>query len=178
MPGELTATLRETLAAFDGHAVSLLAEARAEFSGQAGYGAALLALLDESAPLIQRAVSWLILEDAKEARAVSPDQMAGIAPRLEGLTDWMAALHLLQVMDHIRAPQSSPEALAGWARRYLTHDRPFLRAWSMSALQRLAAHAPDLRDVAARALSQAAQDPAASVRARARRFTAKPALEV
>ena len=59
---------------------------------------------------------------------------------------------------------------ADWFETLLKNDRPFLRAWSMDALQKLAQQDAELAQRADTALAAAEHDPAASVRVRARRW--------
>lgn len=101
---------------------------------------------------IVRGASW-VLKAAYERGADIPFP----ADLLGGDPHWEIALHLLQSIQH--CPVDLP---AETVRPYLQHQKPMVRAWALDATVRLGA--PD----AAKLLSAAADDPAASVRARAR----------
>lgn len=96
-----------------------------------------------------------------------------IVARLDAVPTWQAALHLCQTAQFLDFTPDQARQFAGWAARFLGHERPFLRAWSMDALHYAAAQAPELALLAERALSAAEKDKAASVRARARNTRAR-----
>ncbi|MEJ8562677.1 HEAT repeat domain-containing protein [Yoonia sp. GPGPB17] len=99
-----------------------------------------------------RAASW-VLKAAYEAGAdiAFPADILGADPH------WEIALHLLQSIQHC-AVDLPPEAVIP----YLKHEKPMLRAWALDAYVRLGGSDSDTL------LAAAANDPAASVRARAR----------
>lgn len=111
-----------------------------------------LAACRDSDVITARAASW-VLKAAYENGADIPYPSELLAKNLH----WEVALHLLQSVQHV-AVDIPPELIA----RYLKHDKPMVRAWALDAYVRLGA--PD----ADRTLAAAADDPAASVRARAR----------
>ena len=165
MTGTTAKQLRQALDSFDGNAVSMLSEIDAQFSGSEHYGSAVIALIGDEAPLIQRGASWLLHHGR-----LTPQDVASrrLAEQLGVVTDWQAALHLLQFAATADT-DLPPQSWAPFAKSYLDHKRPFLRAWSMAALCRLAETATSLRPDAKRAHQAALEDKAASVRARARK---------
>jgi len=84
------------------------------------------------------------------------------------LTDWAAVLHLCQSVQYLTVSEENALALAQWLALMLAHQRPFVRAWALDAMGRLAAQDRRFEEQFAEALGAAQQDPAASVRARAR----------
>lgn len=113
---------------------------------------ALLTACRSNDPLAARAASW-VLKAAYEDGA----QIAFPADVLAGNPHWEIALHLLQSIQHC-VVDLPPEIV----RPYLTHQKPIIRAWALDAVVRLGA--PDADELR----RAAADDPAASVRARAR----------
>ncbi len=101
-----------------------------------------------------RAASW-VLKAAFEAG----HDIAYPSDLLARDLHWEVTLHLLQSVQHVLV-DLPPEVVAP----YLTHDKPMVRAWALDAYVRLGA--PD----AGAMLARAADDKAASVRARARRL--------
>ncbi len=118
---------------------------------------ALLCACRSADPVIARAASW-VLKAAYEDGA----EVAFPADVLAGKPHWEIALHLLQSIQHC-AVDMPPEIV----RPYLTHQKPMIRAWALDAAVRLGA--PDALVL----LRVAADDPAASVRARARNLLKK-----
>lgn len=168
---DLTADLRRSLKAFDGNAVSMLSETRARLSDAPGYLPALIALFADTEGYISRGATWLWLDHLKAGGTATPEDWAAISDQLGPITDWQAVLHVLQSVDFLTDVPSDSTPFSDFARRHLKHKRPFVRAWALNALCRLAALDPSLTTEATKAHADALNDPAASVRARARNLT-------
>ena len=166
--------LREALGNFDGKAVSMLSEIRAEFGGRKAFVAELVDLAADDDPAVSDGATWLIKNQLEEGVRLTATQMKTLLDRLDAITTWQAQLHLCQSVRYLDVPARRSGALADWLEHLLHGDRPFLRAWSMDALQRLAARNAELKKRASAALDAAERDPKASVRARARRWRKSP----
>ena len=99
-----------------------------------------------------RAASWVL-----KALYEAGNDIPFPADVLSHNPHWETALHLLQSVQHV-AVEFPPQIVAP----YLKHKRPMVRAWALDAYVRLGA------EDAAQVLQNAHDDPAASVRARAR----------
>lgn len=163
-----TPDLQQALSGFTGTEISILSEARAAHRHAPNFLASVVALIAQPDPMLQRAGGWLLLESARDNTINPHDALDASAPHLAGVEDWQCALTLLQLADLIATPLKQPKDWARFATAHFTHKRPFLRAWAVNALCRLAAHHPEHLDAASRALTAARSDTAASVRARAR----------
>ena len=168
---DLLADLRRSLDSFDGNAVSMLSETRTRLGDAPGYIPALISLFADTEANISRGATWLWLDHLKTDRAVTPEQWAAIGDQLDPITDWQAVLHILQSVDFLSDLLPNSAALGAFVRQHLHHKRPFVRAWALNALCRLAALDPSLIGDATKAHADALNDPAASVRARARNLT-------
>lgn len=166
--------LRNALENFDGKAVSMLSEIRAQFGGRKTFVAELAALAGDDDAAVSDGATWLIKNLLEEGVRLTKAQTATLLDRLDDITTWQAQLHVCQSVRHLDVPARQSDAFADWLTPLLRSDRPFLRAWSMDALQRLAAGNAELKARAAAALDAAEQDPKASVRARARRWRKPP----
>lgn len=153
---------------FTGSEISLLSEARVRLHKEDAFIAATASLLTEEDDLLQRAGGWLLLETVRAGEHSAGTVLSLIAKDVMQLSDWQAVLTILQMFDELDVPVTGADDLAGFATGYLTHKRPFLRAWSMNALCRLSHHHPHLLPAARTAHNAAISDSAASVRARAR----------
>lgn len=142
--------INNVFAAWDGKATGPLRDVAKRLT--ADDYAALLQACRSDDELIARAASW-VLKAAYEAGS----DILFPADVLSGDPHWEVALHLLQSVQHA-AVDFPPEIIAP----YLTHKKPMIRAWALDAYVRLGA--TDADDV----LRNAHDDPAASVRARAR----------
>jgi len=91
-----------------------------------------------------------------------------------------ARLHVVQSLDRAAAAGGFDAAgrkrLAGTLRADLGHARPFVRAWSLSVLIRLALRSPSIREWVGEAVAAAEAEGPASLRARVRRLRAEGAL--
>lgn len=164
--------LLEILRTFDGKAVSILSEARTQFGDNANFLSELAALIGSDEAYVADGATWLIKDCAENGMVIKPKVIAVIIDRLDAVPSWQAALHLCQAADFFVLTPSQARRFGEWAAGFLDHQRPFLRAWSMSALQHTARRTPDLAGLAETALTNAEQDRSASVRARARQVRA------
>lgn len=167
--------LLQALRAFDGKAISTLTETRARLGGRADFLGELAVLIGSQEGSVSDGATWLIKNCAESGDVPGPAELAAIVARLDAVSTWAAALHLCQTAEFFAFTPDQARDFAEWAARYHEHERPFLRAWSMNALQHAAGCAPDLAPFAEAALLAAEQDKAASVRARARKVRAAAA---
>ena len=168
---DLTAELRRSLDSFDGNAVSMLSETRVRLGDNPGFKPALISLFAETGGHISRGATWLWLDHLKTGGAATSEDWAAISDQLGPIEDWQAVLHVLQSVDFLTDVPSNSTPFSDFAREHLHHKRPFVRAWALNALCQLAALDPSLTADAAKAHADALNDPAASVRARARNLT-------
>ncbi len=156
------------LCAYDGKAVTLLSEAQVIHGSRSTYLSELVALSASEHAHVSEGATWLLKESAQEGEALTPDEVRALIRNVEMITNWPAQLHVCQMVGFITVPTDSAASLANWLIGLLEHTRPFLRAWSMSALSALAAQHPAYAARAQAALQAARDDASASVRARAR----------
>ncbi|MDX8352616.1 hypothetical protein SLH47_09595 [Cognatiyoonia sp. IB215182] len=148
------------LRAWDGKTIAAL-KAVADDLNVENYRVLLAACRDED-EVTARAASW-VLKAAYERGASIPYPADLFSRDLH----WEIALHLLQSVQHVTV--DFPVEVI---RPYLTHQKPIVRAWALDAYVRLGAAD------AAEVLVKAADDPAASVRARARNLDKEKAQPV
>ncbi len=165
--------LLQALRAFDGKAISTLSETRARLGGNAGFMGELAALIDCQESFVSDGATWLIKNCAETGTDPEPAELEAIVARLDAVPSWQAALHLCQSAEFFAFSSNQARRFAEWASQFLGHERPFMRAWSMSALQYAARQEPDLAPLAETALIRAENDGSASVQARARKIKCK-----
>ena len=164
-------TLETALCRYDGKAITILGQIQAEFGADPAYLDGLLEAVRHSGPNVASGATWLLLDHVNSGGALTPDQTETLVGAFAALTDWSARLHIAQMIRHLNPPKASRRILAAELTEHLTHERPFLRAWSLDALVHLAKIDPAYTAEAQAALAAAQEDPAASVRARARNLT-------
>ena len=165
--------LLKALLAFDGKATSSLLEARSRFGTNADFLGQLAALVGSQEGSVSDGATWLIKKCAESGVVPGPPEMAAIVARPDAVPTWQAALHLCQTAEFFTFTSDQARRFAEWSAQFLDHERPFVRAWSMNALQHAARQAPDLAPLAETALVRAENDDSASVRARARKVRAR-----
>lgn len=163
----------KSLRRFDGKDISTLLEIREHFSGSSDFLGELAALIASQEGSVSDGATWLIKNCAESGLVPGPLEVAEISVRLDDMPTWQAALHLCQMAEFLVLTPDQARRFAEWAAQFLDHERPFLRAWSASALQDAARQAPDLAPLAETALIRAEKDGSASVRARARKIRAR-----
>lgn len=164
--------LLQALRAFDGKSTSGLSEVSTRLGGSPGLLADLTGLIVSEEGFVSDGATWLIKKCAESGVVPGPTEIAVIVARLDAVPTWQAKLHLCQAAECFVFTPDQAQRFADWAARFLDHERPLLRAWSMSALQQSAKQAPDLAPRAEAALIAAESDTSASVRARARQVRA------
>ncbi len=169
MHSKLEALLLEN----DGSNVSCLSEARAACRSDPAFHDTLAALSFDARPKIAEAATWILKAETEDGLTIASSCVELIADALDAIPSWQAQLHICQAIEGFECTAQHAEKFTSWAEGLADHPRPFLRAWSLSARVFLAQQFPELRKASRLALRGAAQDPAASVRARARQLTQK-----
>ncbi len=160
--------LYEALKDFDGKAMTILSEARAALGGRRSFVSDLVRLAAHEEANVSVGATWLIKDHLENGGRLTPARTKTLVGRLDAISSWQAELHVCQSVQYLEPSPEQARACADWLTPLLRSERPFLRAWSMDALQHLAQRNNDLAARAEAALNEADDDPAASVRARAR----------
>jgi len=160
--------LLEDLRAYDGKAITILGEIEARYGSTDSYAADLVGLAAHDVATVSDGATWLLKAHLEGGGRLSAAATRRLFENLDKITAWQAQLHLCQMMEHVDVSVAQAAAVVAWLTPLQQHKRPFLRAWSMSALQHVAAQHPKFAEEAAAALALAEADNAASVRARAR----------
>lgn len=169
-------TVLERVLEFDGKTTASL-EAACRAAGRDFNGfAQLFDLAASKDTRLQIAATWAIrklLELGAEMTAAQCGTFVETAASIgtaSTQTAWEARLHIVQSVQFIGNQELDARKLAEIVTPWHAAERPFLRAWSLDALCRLAQRDPSQKDSAAALLAKADDDPAASVRARARKL--------
>ena len=173
--------IRSACAAFDGRDTLPLEALALEHQGDAGYLGAVWDVAEEADGQALVAASWLLLRVYRKDAAAAcgaADRLAGLLMRAD---HHHARLHIIQSLDRaaaaggMRAPQR--EQLAAALRADAAHDRPFIRAWTLSVLARLSADTPSVRPWVRELVERAEHEGPASLRARLRQVSTAGALD-
>jgi len=162
------AELRASLGEFDGRATTILTEAAAKFSSNTTYFDDLIELVGDDDTLIGDGATWLLKRHLEQGQALSAERVAKLVGSIEATASWPAILHCCQSIRFLKITNDQAARLARWIAPNLDHKRPFIRAWSLDGICTIAKQHKSIRTEAERALKKATEDPAASVRARAR----------
>ena len=163
-------TLEDALRQSDGKGITTLSEIRAAFAGGRTFLSELIGLVGHDETPISDGATWLIKDRLDDGVRLTRSQTEILVGSLHAISSWQAQLHICQSIRHLEISGSLTDDCADWLKPLLRSDRPFLRAWSMDALQWLGSHSPELAGPVEAALTAAEQDSAASVRARARHW--------
>ncbi|NQY96906.1 MAG: hypothetical protein HRT82_07070 [Henriciella sp.] len=167
----MSEALRAALLEFDGKALSYLSETSLRFKQAPDYLETLVGLAGDRAAHIDNGATWLIKDHLEKGGAQAPELVAPLLKQLTTEPSWPAALHILQSVRRVDLTGARDTAAFDAMKAYADHPRPFLRAWAMDAMWRMAHAFPDLQADARRAIGTGLNDKAASVRARARQLS-------
>jgi hypothetical protein len=166
-PDDLAIALLE----FDGKNTQTLLSIAGSFCREENYAACLLALLSEGRPNHHDGSSWLLKHHLENGAHLDERETALLTQKLTHLQNWQAQLHICQLVQYLSLTENQVQKVAAWLHPLLTHNRPFLRAWSVSALVDMSHQHKSIKAAAETALAAAKQDSAASVRARVKKLT-------
>lgn len=167
---DLASGLFNRLRKYDGKAVTILGELEAEYADYPDYLDGLIVLMADRETVVSDGATWLIKSALEKGGRLSPDQAAQFVGHFCALEGWAGKLHVCQTMQYIEIPCDRADTAAQWVTGLLEHDRPFVRAWAIDALCRIAVQHASFRDVASDAVQNGGRDNAASVRARCRKL--------
>ncbi|QTD56744.1 hypothetical protein [Parasphingorhabdus cellanae] len=164
------AALLTRLQVYDGRAVSMLGEIEAEYGGEAAYLDAVIALAAHDQADVSSGATWLIKAALERGEVLSAAQSEALWDEIPAIRYWQAQLHICQSAAYLSFSADGAATMDRWLTPLLHHDRPFLRAWSVDALCRIAVQHPEYGTAARDAARAAAKDSTASVRARVRQL--------
>lgn len=165
--------LLEALSEFDGKALTLLGETNARFEQEPDYLTSLIEISRCDGGHVSSGATWLLKHHLENGDVLTPFEAAGFLSSFPSLKDWQAKLHFCQSLQFVDLSLVDCNALGIWLKCNLSHEKPFLRAWSLDGLVQIGlAHEGHMPDIMA-ALENAREDCAASVRARARNLFKK-----
>lgn len=169
---DLMSGLLHRLRKYDGKAVTILSEIEAEHGTHPDYLDGLIAQMTDRDTVVSDGATWLVKSALEKGGRLSPDQAGQFVEHLCALNGWAGKLHVCQTMQYVEIPFGHAEIAADWVTGLLEHDRPFVRAWAIDALCRIAVQHTSFRDIASNAVQNGSRDSAASVRARCRKLEA------
>ena len=162
--------LRGRLLEFDGAAVSVLSEARADCRGHDRFFEDLIALSADPCGSVADGATWILKAELEDGAELTPQLAEVLVSALDRLTSWQSVLHVFQIIDKVRLNEAQAGRVIQRAKSFTVDKRPFLRAWSMHAIVVLGRAFVQYQHEAETALKQGEADKAASVRARARQL--------
>lgn len=149
----------------------MLSELAAQHKSDPSFLNCLIALTADDEENISDGATYILKLHIDDGGALSAQQTKALVKNCGKITSWAAQLHICQVIARLKLSQSQTAALALWLEPLLSHQRPFLRAWSLDSLCALTQTNSAFKQQALDALTAAENDKAASVRARARNIS-------
>lgn len=168
MPQASDDAVRERVLEFDGKTTGSL-EAACRSAGQdfAGFDR-LLELAASGDTRLQIGATWAVRKLLELGALLSSGALERFTDTAAAQTAWEAQLHIAQSLQFLDKAALDRGRLAKTLRPWCDAKRPFLRAWAIDAICRLAQQDPSLKETAMELLATGEHDPAASVRARVR----------
>ena len=161
------------LSRFDGKSLVELKSIKAARDSSSELLADLVEITGDDDKNMQIGATWLLRAYLEEGARLSAEQIGRLVLRLPTLHDGFSRLHICQSMRQIEVSARHAEAFAVFFRECLLSKNTFLRAWAPDGFCRLAARHPRYDAEVRVLIEKALADPAASVRARARKILAE-----
>ena len=158
------------LETYDGVATSILTETQKLCNDGPDFLEKIISLIAYPSEKISEGATWILKAEIENGAALPPDYVDLICDKLDHIQSWQAILHILQLSDKLTLTSNQAQMISCWAEKFLDHQRPFLRAWSLNALIKAMMASTANAEIIESILSRAEEDEAASVRARARKL--------
>ena len=162
--------LEDALGDYDGKHADVLKELRDEITPNAPVlrQAVKLALHDDER--IAQGATWLLWAWLTGGAGLTPSTNSLLVASLARMQDKWVLLHVVRCLPLMTIPPSEAKPCVAFLQRCLAGKLPFLRAWAVDSLHRLALQHPCYADVSRQALEAGAEDPAPSVRKRVQKI--------
>ena len=159
--------LRDDILSWDGKSSAAITQVYEAHASSRGFLGRLVSLSGDAE--CEVGATWLVKHHIEAGASMNQDQADKWYALAPNLSHWGAKLHLLQCMPVVAVPKGRAAKIEKWLSACLTSEKKFVRAWALSGYADLARAHPKYHDQAMDMLEDAREnDPAASVRARAR----------
>ena len=166
MPGRPASELATALADYDGKHADVLKELRDAFVPTVPVLRRAVQLAECDDVRIAQGATWLLWAWVTAGAKLSPRLLAELAERLPRLEDKWVLLHVVRCVPLLAIPAEHAPSVVVFLRRCFVGKLPFLRAWAVDSLHRLALQHPAFAADARHAMEVGMADPAPSVRKR------------
>lgn len=163
-------SLIESLRKFDGKRTAELERLSDSMPRNDDSVAQLLALAEHDDTTVQVGSTWILKRWLEEGVCQVEKAAATFVQLLKHATYWEVRLHLLQMLVSLRVPARTVPRLTTLLPNLLVDDNKFVRAWALSVLAGIADQRESMREEVLSTIQVAANDDAASVRARVRQI--------
>jgi len=164
------ATIAQELADYDGKHVETLQELFHAYEPKAAVMRQCIRLSTSERWQSALGATWLMYHWLKNGASLTKKLIAEQAALLPDVTNKWAQMHITRCVPLIEIQQDQAAAFAQFLEGCCGNKMPFLRAWAMDSLYRLALRHDECMPLARARMEAAQDDPAASVRARLRRI--------
>lgn len=164
--------LADDIARWDSKDATHIKRTYASYFQHSGFHPGLIALFPS--PEHQDGATWLFKHAIDEGdlvpEAINPELIIAMCETLSNLQTWPAQLHALQILAVVPIPNDCAPLIEDFANACMTSKKPFVRAWSYTALFRATQHDPKKHAKAVKLLNDTLSDDSApaSVNARIR----------
>jgi len=165
-------TLADDIARWDTKDATQIKRVYASHYEHASFHTELVALFQSAAH--QDGATWLFKHAIDEGdlvpEAINPDLIIAMCETLSELRSWPAQLHALQILAAVPIPNECAPLIEDFANSCMTSKKPFVRAWSYTALFRATQNEPKKHTKTVKLLNDTLSDDSApaSVKARIR----------
>ncbi|MDN3688122.1 hypothetical protein [Cyclobacterium jeungdonense] len=126
--------------------------------------------LFETEAAVEVSSSWVLKHHVDQGGTLSPDQVAQLLNKLDGLRFWESRLHLLQVIPKVALTAAQAEHLEPTVRSLLSSERAFVKAAAFAAYFEIVELFPELKNEFRLLCEDSLDKVSASVRVKIRRI--------
>lgn len=163
-------TLETDIKAWDGKSVDIINRVYVRHHRRPSFLAELTSAISDEA--LQDGATWLLKHHLETDSPLDTGRAKEVFQALPKLTSWGAKLHILQSLRWMPIPTRYKNKLETFLRACLQEENKFVRAWAYSGFYELAKQHQEYRLEAQQLCRQAANNEAASVKARIRKILA------
>ena len=163
---DVTTTLSEEIASWDGSSAAALHSTYERHCAEEQFVATLLAHIADVD--LQRAATWLLKKHLEMGHSLSAGDCRAIFARLSVQEHWETKLHVLQCLPYLEIADEDSVGLEEFLDGCIGSEKKFVRAWAYNGYNELSLRFPRYRETVDRMLARASESEAPSVRARIR----------
>ncbi len=119
---------------------------------------------------LQKTTTWLIKHHYDNGQVLPKPLTEKLLTACKNVENWEAKLHLLQLLPHFELTEKTIIITEDFARKCLTDNNKFVRAWAYNGLYELTKYIPELKTELAFICQRAMETESASIKSKVKKI--------